>query len=1027
MGLLHSKHQKLILQCYPPGKAVDKKPNPSELSYLLYYASTRRVKLEKVMTFIQQKAKSDVNRTRAGNLQVTLSIISALIEKCSDNLNVFANAVCIILSSILTINDVALAKGVVRTYGVLCSKLDGELFSGDKLFLDSFTELSKSLINKTKTSKADSSPNSLDWKIISVLACGHVSNCIGYNGKLAGYFTSVCIPLCVSTIEVANTTEQLKDKLPNHDSSVPVAPTATKLKRYSTVGGDDSAPIPPKNAVIASITAKLIDDSDSSNITEEDLEEGAFVALKSFFDTTSISQISESTKVVVQHYNSPKEHAWISVLLELCINWVPVQLRFVLLSTLLNKLTAVSDKADASNPNYKVQIQFANYILGLMSSEVNMIGLSVSDVIQHLLSLQTNVVLKQHSFLDEKQTSSLLKVYSECICSLSTHVYYFDQVPDSVQEILIKLDSIVSRSALANKKNTAGIISPSSANGTAPVNAPHHIRVPSAGQLSSSSIIEPSSSSIPTKRTTTTSLSTSLSDIDADKLQRLVLTLLKNISKILTNLKKKPSSIARNHVQLEHWEVSLSLISPYSSFDGFDTNLMAPEITNRIQVEYLKVFRQFLSHEFYAQEDEEDFTDSKEVLSSSDARTFLTPNSNNLITESDNFLTHFFAHLDKLLHRPLVENAEVYDLVFKSMKDLINLLGINFFANFIPFFFHWIKIGSENSSPDLSKKSSAANLGNISDRDSSSNIRETLAYATMHYSLILLDSKYSQYLEDDHYCIHSTFFKSVETDITYRKSKGLWVEELYDTSSIAEQEMSESPISANKKGLYSFISNNEWISNWINPNSNLLLETRKKNHHHNGRGNGIRIQLNTGSKLETIESRGEIISENENGNKHRNGHGLADGEQDADNELFDDAGSNEDNLSTTTSGKHLGLGLGTVGDITSIHSEILNHHQQISHLFNSLPHQRSGYSLQRGGTDGSIVSENRHVVIPKVSDLKDVMSTREIFATVPKISFGPNFDEAPNSAKSVLSRQLVQTDIDLIIDGLESDDSKIVV
>ena len=979
------------------------------------------------MTFIQQKAKSDVSRTRAGNLQVTLSIISALIEKCSDNLNVFANVLCNILSSILTINDVALAKSVVRTYGVLCSKLDGELFSGDKLFLDAFTELSKSLINKTKTSKADSSPNSLDWKIISVLACGHVSNCIGYNGKLAVYFTSVCIPLCVSTIEVRNTAEQLKDKLPNHESLVPTASTANKLKRYSTVGADDSAPIHTKGAVIASINAKLIDELESNNITDEDLEEVAFVALKSFFDTTLISQISESTKVVVQHCNSPKEHAWISVLLELCINWVPVQLRFVLLSTLLNKLTAVLDKADALNPNYKVQMQFANYILGLMSSEVNMIGLSVSDVIQHLLSLQTNVVLKQHLFLDEKQTLSLLKIYAECICSLSTHVYYFDQVPDSIQEILIKLDSIVSRSASANKKHTTGITSPGSANGTTPVNAPHHIRVPSAGQLSSSSIIEPSSSSIPTKRTTTTSISTNLSEIDADKLQRLVLTLLKNISKILTNLKKKPSSIARNHVQLEHWEVSLSLLSPYSSFDGFDTNLMAPEITNRIQVEYLKVFRQFLSHEFYAQEDEEDLTDSKEV-NSSDARTFLSPNSNNLITESDNFLTHFFAHLDKLLHRPLVENPEVYDLIFKSLKDLINLLGINFFANFIPFFFHWIKIGSENSSPDVSKRSSTANLSNISDRDSSNNVRETLAYATMHYSLILLDSKYSQFLEDEHYCVHSTFFKSVETDITYRKSKGLWVEDLYDTSSILEQELNESPISANKKGLYSFISNNGWISDWIDPNSSLLLETRKKNHHHhNGRANGIRILLNTGSKLETIESRGEIISENENDNKHRNGHGHASGAEDADNELFEDAESHDDNLSTTTSGKHLGLGLGTVGDITSIHSEIINHHQQISHLFNSLPNQRSGYSLQRGGTDGSIVSENRHVVVPKVSDLKDVMSTREIFAAVPRISFGPNFDETPSSAKSVLSRQLVQTDIDLILDGLESDDSKIVV
>ena len=85
MPIFRPKHQKLILQCYPPGKGVDKKPNPSELSYLLYYASTRRVKLEKVVTFLDRKTTSDVKHNRAGNLQVTLTIISSLIEECSEN------------------------------------------------------------------------------------------------------------------------------------------------------------------------------------------------------------------------------------------------------------------------------------------------------------------------------------------------------------------------------------------------------------------------------------------------------------------------------------------------------------------------------------------------------------------------------------------------------------------------------------------------------------------------------------------------------------------------------------------------------------------------------------------------------------------------------------------------------------------------------------------------------------------------------------------------------------------------------
>ena len=62
------KHQVLILKCYPRGQknVQDVKPNPSELSYLLYYASTRRSKLQKVGAFLEKKAASDVYRERIG-------------------------------------------------------------------------------------------------------------------------------------------------------------------------------------------------------------------------------------------------------------------------------------------------------------------------------------------------------------------------------------------------------------------------------------------------------------------------------------------------------------------------------------------------------------------------------------------------------------------------------------------------------------------------------------------------------------------------------------------------------------------------------------------------------------------------------------------------------------------------------------------------------------------------------------------------------------------------------------------------
>ena len=62
------KHQVLVLKCYPKYQknVQEVKPNSSELSYLLYYASTRRSKLQKVGAYLEKKTASDVWRKKLG-------------------------------------------------------------------------------------------------------------------------------------------------------------------------------------------------------------------------------------------------------------------------------------------------------------------------------------------------------------------------------------------------------------------------------------------------------------------------------------------------------------------------------------------------------------------------------------------------------------------------------------------------------------------------------------------------------------------------------------------------------------------------------------------------------------------------------------------------------------------------------------------------------------------------------------------------------------------------------------------------
>jgi protein EFR3 len=75
------KHQVLVLKCYPKFQknVQEVKPNSSELSYLLYYASTRRSKLQKVGSFLEKRTASDVWKLKLGYVDDSTDPIDTLL------------------------------------------------------------------------------------------------------------------------------------------------------------------------------------------------------------------------------------------------------------------------------------------------------------------------------------------------------------------------------------------------------------------------------------------------------------------------------------------------------------------------------------------------------------------------------------------------------------------------------------------------------------------------------------------------------------------------------------------------------------------------------------------------------------------------------------------------------------------------------------------------------------------------------------------------------------------------------------
>ncbi|KAG5417549.1 EFR3 [Candida metapsilosis] len=953
--IFHHKHQKLILQCYPPGKATDKKPNSSELSYLLYYASTRRVKLEKVIHFLKDKTQHDAPRNRTGNLQVSLAIIKELIEKCSENLNVFAPQACNIFRICLDTKDIAVCKNVVKTYEVLCQKMDAALFGGDKEFVQDFTDLTQQLIACGK--EKNISQNQYDWQMVSLKAIYAVSNCLGYTSSTSKKFIAVSIPFLIQILLHNNNISSLMQRLKGNLN------VESDGKRLSRVQSHKSQ---------TQLHNQIEVDFDNDALTLTDVNEAAMNALRAFFNNSSTAQISEVTRAVVQHiFTTNINLDWGIVLLELCVTWIPIQLRFVSCSTLLATLNRINIEG-ASKSNYPLHLSYAKHLLGLLSSGINMIGLSISDIIQQLLNLQTDLILKR-SDLTKSDIDALTNIYSECICNVTTHIYYYDQVPDSIQEILVKVDYVLDSSFVDSSEQTSS----------------------------------------------------------SERIHDLIVQFLDNISKIFLILKSKTSTISRNHVNLEHWDISLGLLAPDSEFDDDRNTILSLQQIRNIQAKYLKVFDEFLNVELSAasrsafeiikkqQYKLDPGNSSAQSMDRADSskdnklngKNLMEPDVNQYITHQQNFISHFLMYADKFFDGQEAPSTELVLLLVKVLKDMIEILGLNFVTNFIPFFHHGV-----------------LRLDKTSEFSQRQMYKDTIVHILLYYILKNLDDQYEEELEG--YCKTSKLYKLVLDSIEYRRQHGLWIHGIDSPPSDLEHPKGRRILPKDADGndlklriksehIEEFACSNNFLIVWLHPQKPLLTEIEKP-------------QVST------------HMSQFNNDSRNGNNAAFADFDEEQSAAGHPDhfvpqfnthTGLSSDAVTTDSEqGLYTGLGLGTARDIRTIRAEILQYSQHFQEKgipyaadYTLTSNTTSAVSRLNGDldsfdhTNGSIYTFNSNVNCPRVADLKEVLSMKSLNGATGNGVGARNMDHTVSN-NSVLSKNLLSTDVESILAGLDSDD-----
>ncbi|CAJ0912043.1 20978_t:CDS:2 [Entrophospora sp. SA101] len=108
-GVCHSwsKHATLINNCYPNGPN-ELNPKSSELSYLVFYASSKPAKLTKCGAHLEKRVASDVKKHKKQDTDVSLQIISKLLGSCKKDLNLFSKNVVKIIAASLSTKDIDL-------------------------------------------------------------------------------------------------------------------------------------------------------------------------------------------------------------------------------------------------------------------------------------------------------------------------------------------------------------------------------------------------------------------------------------------------------------------------------------------------------------------------------------------------------------------------------------------------------------------------------------------------------------------------------------------------------------------------------------------------------------------------------------------------------------------------------------------------------------------------------------------------------------------------------------------------------
>lgn len=413
------------------------------------------------------------------NVQVTLGILAALLEKSPKEAALIAPYTLKILDQILRSNDITMIESSLPTFEAFCEHNDATSLFGDKQYAGEYESVIKQYAQFASTRNTASKtplsrPMQVRWRNAGLTAIKCVSAADNLS-SLTGRQMDVVIPRILENLWTDN--EAFIDVLQERLRLEEKEDEEKVVRRRNSLAIGDAADAAGNQPVALPDSA-----ADADMLAEEDTGVLAMQCLKSIFIAPNRSQIYSATvallkfvservmqgeTVIVDDEKGITNSGWAIRIFNIVSRWAPVQDRYVILLVALDTLI----RTPVKDSTMEQHLTFSAMIGSLLRSDMSLVGLSVMDVLlglirqlRKLFQLQSEMSrsgsgsgngtkdASQPEPEDAGQRLQLRQRLEQCIGDLATHVYYADQIWDMITAIVIRLKPTRKSSAGGTQK-----------------------------------------------------------------------------------------------------------------------------------------------------------------------------------------------------------------------------------------------------------------------------------------------------------------------------------------------------------------------------------------------------------------------------------------------------------------------------------------------------------------------------------------------------------------------------------------------